>query len=222
MRLWAHLTFFALGLKLAGVRGQEPPMPDENFPPLSKPLDVIAANLAHEGVPVQAIARALARSFDEVYETLQYFIDVGGITVMPVSDWPPSSKRGDRLPAWIAKEAEAVQIFTVQRALKLTRLMASFMLVLLKRDDADKETLHYVIETQRSLRRSRPENPEMTDPKMVDVVVCNLRKRLRPFGVTVKTLWGYGYYIDEDDRAKVEQLLKAISTPSPETDNAAG
>lgn len=185
-------------------------MPESQFPPLEKPLDTIAAGLAHEGVPVQAIARAFARTFEVVYATLQYFVEVGGITEIPASDWPPGQKRADRVPQFMASDAEPVQVYTVQRALKLTRLMASFMLVLLKREEADKETLHFVIETQRSLRRTRPDKSETTDPKMVDVVVCNLRKRLKPFGVKIKTLWGRGYYLDEENRTKVEAILARL------------
>ena len=79
----------------------------------------------------------------------------------------------------------------------MTRLQANFMLVLLKREEADKDTLHHVIESQRAIRRNQPDNPESTDPKMVDVVICNLRKRLRSYfdagHETIKTLWGHGY-----------------------------
>lgn len=193
-------------------------MAAENLPPIERPFDVIAANLAHEGVPVQVIARAMQRTFSDVHVTLKYFIEVGGITEMPVSDWPPGQKRSDRLPQFLASQDENVQVYTVQRGLKLTRLMASFMLVMLRRAEADKDTLHYVIETQRSMRRSRPDKSETTDPKMVDVVVCNLRKRLKPFGVKIKTLWGRGYYIDDENREKVEGILAAVKGAPPGDD----
>jgi DNA-binding winged helix-turn-helix (wHTH) protein len=84
------------------------------------------------------------------------------------------------------------------------------MLVLLKRDEADKDTLHYVIETQRALRRSRLNNSETTDPKMVDVVICKLRKKLKPLGINIKTLWGRGYYLNEESRKVAESILTGI------------
>lgn len=182
-------------------------MDQETLPPLPKPLDVIAANLAHEGVPVMAIARSLQKPYADVRATLEYFIDIGGITEMPQNDWPPLVRRADRLPLFLSKIPENDQLFVIQRALKLTKLMASFMLVLLKRDDANKDTLHYVIESQRALRRSRPANTEVTDQKMVDVVICNLRKRLRPHGIKIETLWGAGYFLAEESRQKIEALL---------------
>jgi hypothetical protein len=187
----------------------------EQFPPLTKPFDLIAANLANEGVPVMAIARSLNKSFMDVRGTLTYFIELGTITDMPQNDWPATARRADRLPLFISKESEKSQLITIQRALKLTRLQASFMLVLLKRDEADKDVLHYVIESQRSLRRSRPDNPETTDPKMVDVVICNLRKRLKPFGFTIATVWGLGYFLPDETRTRIEDLLDAVHQGSP-------
>lgn len=182
-------------------------MDAEQFPPLTKPFDLIAANLAHEGVPVMAIARALNRPFVDIRETLVYFMELGSITEMPQTDWPPTARRADRLPQFISKESEKNQLIAIQRALKLTRLQASFMLVLIRRDEAGKDVLHYVIESQRSLRRSQPDNPETTDPKMVDVIVCNLRRRLKPYGIEIKTIWGHGYYLDEASRAIIEERL---------------
>ena len=33
------------------------------------------------------------------------------------------------------------------------------------------------------------------DPKILDVIVCKLRRVLRPHGVEITTVWGSGYYI---------------------------
>ena len=41
--------------------------------------------------------------------------------------------------------------------------------------------------------------------KIVDVFVCKIRKKLRPFGVGIKTVWGLGYELD----ASVREKLKA-------------
>jgi len=179
-------------------------------PPLPKEPALIAVRLALEGVPVAAIARALLFPSGDVRETLQYHLDIGSIVEMPASDWAPTARRADRLPAFLGVIPEAVQLNSCQRLLKLTRLEAGFMLVLLKRDEADKDTLHYVIETQRALRRSRLNNSETTDPKMVDVVICKLRKKLKPLGINIKTLWGRGYYLNEESRKVAESILTGI------------
>lgn len=180
-------------------------MLDTPSPALERPYDLIAARLAHEGVPISAIARALARSSTDVRACLEYHLEIGGITEMPVSDWPPTARRADRLPAFLKNEPEKIQLLSCQRALSLTPLEAAFMLVLLRRDEADKDTLHYVIETQRALRRA--DNPETTDKKMVDVIICKLRKKLRKFNVDIKTIWGRGYFIDDESRQIVEKIL---------------
>ncbi|TPN44433.1 winged helix family transcriptional regulator [Mesorhizobium sp. B1-1-4] len=31
------------------------------------------------------------------------------------------------------------------------------------------------------------------EPKIVDVFVCKMRKKLKPFGVSIETVWGQGY-----------------------------
>lgn len=175
--------------------------------PVPKDIALIVARLAIEGVPIAAIARAVGFPSTDIRETLDHHLEIGSIAEIPVADWPPTARRADRLPAFLQKEPEKVQLFSCQHVLKLTRLEAGFMLVLLRRAEADKETLHYVIETQRALRRTRPDSSETTDPKMVDVIICKLRKKLKPFGIIIQTLWGHGYYIDETGREIVEQIL---------------
>ena len=38
-----------------------------------------------------AIARALGKPSSEVRDCLEYHLEIGGITEMPVSDWPPTA-----------------------------------------------------------------------------------------------------------------------------------
>lgn len=33
------------------------------------------------------------------------------------------------------------------------------------------------------------------DIKIVDVFVCKMRKKLRPYGITIDTVWGRGYLL---------------------------
>jgi len=49
-----------------------------------------------------------------------------------------------------------------------------------------------------ALYSDRPdEEPEI---KIVDVLVCKIRKKLRPFGVEIKTIWGQGYMLPDRER----------------------
>ncbi len=176
-------------------------------PELCQPLVPIAARLAYEGVPV----RAIARSFDMPAEVIRAALDVakanGTISAVPRDDWPPTARYADHLPSAMAKESEKELLLIVAQVFKLTKLQSHFMLVLLKRDAVDKETFHFIIEQQRAIRRNRPDNPDPTDPKMVDVVIWNIRKRLKRLSLTIDTLWGHGYFMPSDDRHKANEMV---------------
>lgn len=50
--------------------------------------------------------------------------------------------------------------------------------------------------------------PEM---KIVDVFVCKIRKKLKPFGIEITSLWGRGYRLAPEMKAKVAGYLTAQS-----------
>lgn len=186
-------------------------MTEETLPP---DLGPIAARLANEGVPVAVIARSFQTASEFVRTRLEEYIADGVVTEMPRDDWPPTARRADHLPSQLAKEPDDHLLTACMRSFKITKLQAAFMLVLIKRDEADKDTLHNVIESQRAIRRNQPDNPDQVDPKMVDVIICNLRKRLRdhfPVGSEViKTLWGQGYYMEKPVRDLALAKIHAV------------
>jgi len=53
-----------------------------------------------------------------------------------------------------------------------------------------------------------PDGDQPEDPKIIDVVVCHIRKKLKPFGVEISTMWGRGFYFDDENRAKLAVLIK--------------
>jgi len=168
----------------------------------------IAVRLANEGIPVNVIARGLEVPAGDVRISLDEALAAGRITEMPAADWPPTARRADHLPPHIAAARDADLVTGFMRTFHTPKLAANFMLVLVKREEATKATLHRVIESQRAQRANRPSASEETDPKMVDVVICNLRKKLKPFGLTIHTLWGRGYYFDEKDRQRILSLIE--------------
>ena len=185
-----------------------------------QPFDIAAsiARFANEGIPVAVLARGLDAPSEVIRSTIQDAIDCGKVTEMPRDDWPPTARRADHLPSQLAKEQDDHLLTACMRAFNVTKLQAAFMIVLIKRDEADKDTLHHVIESQRNTRRNQPADLEEVDPKMVDVVVCNLRKRLRPYWPpgheTIKTLWGHGYFVEKIDRDlaldKIHAVVQAV------------
>lgn len=49
------------------------------------------------------------------------------------------------------------------------------------------------------------------DPKIVDVFVCKIRKKLAPYGVGITTRWGQGYELDAATRARFRQPAPGLS-----------
>ena len=88
--------------------------------------------------------------------------------------------------------------FTCRKTFKMTPLEAVFLVYMLRNERGDKDKLHNLVEAMRFKRASQPDSAETTDPKIVDVMICKLRKKLKNLGwpVAIHTVWGGGYYID--------------------------
>lgn len=50
---------------------------------------------------------------------------------------------------------------------------------------------------------------EEAEIKIVDVFVCKLRKKVRPFGVNIETRWGEGYFLSQASKAAAQSMLEA-------------
>lgn len=71
---------------------------------------------------------------------------------------------------------------------RLTASEARVFAHLTTRDECSKDSI------MRALYLGRiDEEPEI---KIVDVFVCKLRKKLRPFDVEIRTIWGQGYSLE--------------------------
>jgi DNA-binding response OmpR family regulator len=100
-------------------------------------------------------------------------------------------------------------VFNCVRLFKVTRQQASLLSVLIRRNEVSKDMMHQIIEKCRA-----PNKGDQTDPKMVDVVICNLRKRLRDHGTGLKieTMWGCGYFMKPDMRTRALEMIGAYAT----------
>lgn len=54
------------------------------------------------------------------------------------------------------------------------------------------------------------------DPKIVDVFICKIRKKLRPYGVAIETVWGRGYGIPAAQRRAINEGAVAITRTDQE------
>lgn len=172
---------------------------------MSNPVPTsIAVAAANEGIPVAAIARITATTMSEVYEVLYDAQALGHLIDLPKPDWPPRESKTARMPC-IPLPDEAELTFACTRTFKLTKLEVGFLIILLKQREVDKTRLHHVVEQQRASRQSQPDRHDETDPKMVDVIICKLRKKLKVIDGALKidTIWGGGYCIAAEMKPRI-------------------
>ncbi len=174
-------------------------------------LGDLAARMADEGIPIGAIARILRTPFADTSDLLNDELFKGHIVEVPRPDWPPGVPVRHHLPTIaVTRKTSSADIELVCRKMfKLTNLEAGFVVLLLKVEHATKDKLHHIIETQRQARASRPDELEATDQKMVDVIICKLRKKLKVINpeFIISTMWAGGYYIDPPVKEKFYERL---------------
>jgi DNA-binding response OmpR family regulator len=166
----------------------------------------VALRLADEGVPVKAIARATLLPSEEVYQLIQEAMNAGTLVEMPQPDWPPASRRAARavFDGTLMSNETNLKL-ALSRVFKATRMESAVLALMLKRNEVTKEQLHHTI------KNTRPGSTRETDVKMVDVVICHMRKKLRLFGLSVDTVWGRGYTISMADRQRAVALLSGAT-----------
>ena len=119
---------------------------------------------------------------------------MGVLLEMPRDDWPPGSGRHQRsVFTGTPLEQDSALKHACARFFKASPIEAAMLGALLKKTEVTKAQLHQVIENNRPSGRDEP-----TEEKIVDVMICKLRKRLKSANetYTVMTVWGSGYYIE--------------------------
>jgi DNA-binding response OmpR family regulator len=173
-------------------------------------LEDAMIQLADEGVPVRAIARSTHTPSDEVYEVLKDALVEGKLIELPQNDWPPGSLRRSRRQAdqSILNFTDEQLSIACHEFFKMTRLQAAVFVAILRRPEITKDQVHTAIEATRAA------NSDPTDQKMIDVVICHIRKCLTDHAgkggyqkVQLKTIWGQGYALPRLEREKVLALL---------------
>lgn len=174
----------------------------------------LSSRMVNEGIPIAAIGRILGLPFDDTCDVLKDELCKGHIVELPKSDWPPTSRLADHAPTITRKTSDEDIMFVCRKMFKLTKLEAGFITLLLKLDHADKAKLHNVIEQQRHERHDQPDTMEITDQKMVDVMICKLRKKLHVINpeFIITTVWGGGYYIEASVKEKIYARLAVEGT----------
>lgn len=77
-------------------------------------------------------------------------------------------------------------------------------------------TREFLIDATRRTPRAREVYPDL---KMMDTVICKMRERFRPYGLSIATVHGRGFRIDEETRQRL--LTWPPSTASSSQQSAA-
>ena len=171
---------------------------DDNLDPIYRG---VAVRLADEGVPIAAIARSLKRPSNAVRDAVNDAIANGDLVAKPREDWEPGRRREQRKPDDALNLDDSVLVDLCMQRFHLTPTEARALVPIIKRNSVTKENVHAAINAARV-----PGDRECS-LKMVDVIVCKIRKKL-PEGITIETLWARGYCMKAETRVKVSEMLK--------------
>jgi hypothetical protein len=158
-------------------------------------LESIAVALADEGVPLRAIARVTRIPSADLRERLRDARDIGDLVEIPREDWPSDLSRDQRaiaLSRLATRKRPELEVI-VQHAFDLAPVQATLFVDLLKRERIDKNAVHGMTSST------------------VDVHIHHMRARLKPYGITIETLWGCGYKLEGTSRRKAMDLVLAAS-----------
>jgi two-component system cell cycle response regulator CtrA len=91
--------------------------------------------------------------------------------------------------------------------LGLSRQESRLFAVLMKRDSVTREQGVAVI--------CGADPDDRADPKIIDVLVCRLRRKLRPYGIQIGTIWGQGHRIDPHSKENARALIRPAAGAQP-------
>lgn len=99
-------------------------------------------------------------------------------------------------------EASLIETLEPRYVADLTRSEQLLVALLMRRERVRREELHSF------LYSDRPADDEEAEMKIVDVFICKIRKKLKPFGVEIQTIYGEGFCLP---RASKEILAKGAA-----------
>jgi len=174
---------------------------------------------ARYGIPVSTISKALVVPESAVHAICLRGIREGDLIMMPQEH---NELRGDYLRE-VTKLREQVEDLQerirdlsqkqggdykdFQGIAGLTDHEARIVAALVVAGRMTKERLYY------AAYGTKAEN-EQPEPKIIDVFVCKVRKKLARLNVEIKTLWGTGYEMSREHRNTMLQLAGRITSQS--------
>lgn len=160
----------------------------------------LVIRLADEGVPIRVIARTFQRPYDEIHGVIRDAINSGRLVYCPASDWDRDTSREDRRPTTAPVRAGDTEdlVWSLMPAFGLTRSEATCLAALLRRGNMTKAALHMAV---------YPDPDQAGELKIIDVYIHKVRRKIRPFGIEIDTIWGQGYSMTGEAVAAVQRVI---------------
>jgi DNA-binding response OmpR family regulator len=86
--------------------------------------------------------------------------------------------------------------------LKIPRNMSALLTMLLKREIITRDGALLAIYS--GMPNAWDQEP---DKQIIDVFICKLRVRLSKYGIKISCKWGFGYFIDRENKQKLRELI---------------
>lgn len=99
-------------------------------------------------------------------------------------------------------QLEAILGFRDVSILGFTPGQSRMLGLLLRKDTVTKDMLFDALYGDRV-------DSDVPDLKTIDVLVCQLRRKLKLHGIEFKTWYGVGYFMDKDSKQKLRELAEA-------------
>lgn len=80
---------------------------------------------------------------------------------------------------------------------KLTKTQEMILSVLYRRQYVSVDTIEMILYNDEKDVKSN----------IVKVYICQMRKKLKPLGIKISTKWAVGYYLTENDKAKIKRVM---------------
>lgn len=120
----------------------------------------------------------------------------GRLFALPRDDWPPGYPRDQRALrlSRLASEDRPALYLTVRKLFNFTPSEVQMFLLLIQSAFLPRDRLNM-------------------SSNCTAVHVSRIRKRLKPYGISIVTFWGCGYQIPSDDRKKALDLVLRAAPP---------
>ncbi len=180
--------------------------------------DVVTV-FARQGIALTTIARAMALPVERVEGMCQRAHQNGELQMIPPI--APTDTRGallsevsnlrvqlDDAQAFIREISNQDYIETFVGVARMTRSEAKIVATIAKHGRATKAALYHAL-------YGGFDDDQLRDPKIVDVLVCKTRKKLKAHDIEIDTVWGIGYSMTSEAVARLNALANVPFVESP-------